>query len=142
MKTKKTKEKANSVPIHHVVDPNTGQVISMLNSFLIEQQKISFEEVEALKTSYILRNIIFNMANNETNIRTLKMLANVFDALESEQQKLWHFEVDVNFHRFFDFPGCSCPVLDNIDYLGTPYKVYNNECVIHGGMLSIEENSK
>lgn len=109
-----------------------GKPLYVLNKELLAKQNVSEGQLFALKASHYLKDIIFEMARNTNEENTIRMLAAVFDALESEQQKLWNFEVDVTQHRFFDFPKCSCPQLDNRDRLGTPYKVHTFDCIVHG----------
>ena len=113
-----------------ITGPN-GEAVCQLSEQLAIRQKISDEQLEALKLSHQLKYQIFGAAKTTKEPLKLKMLAAVFDALETEQQKLWNFTPDVNHHRFFDFPGCKCPKMDNADALGTPYKVYAGDCLIH-----------
>jgi len=120
-----------------VTGPN-DEPITTLNANLAMRQKITDEQLEALKLSHQLRWMLFESAKKiiEEDLPAkglkLRMLANVFDTLESEQQKLWNFDVNSNFHMFWTFPGCSCPVMDNQDRIGTPYKVTVQSCIIHG----------
>lgn len=117
----------------YTVYDNEGKAICLLNERLANRQKITLEQLEALKESHVLAHTIKEQARNSIGKPLkLRMLAAVFEALEFEQQKLWNFEPNADFHRFFDFPGCTCPKLDNIDRLGSPYKVYNKACLIHG----------
>lgn len=116
----------------YVVTGPDGKTICLLNSYLANKQKITDEQLEALKLSHQLKWIIFESAKQTSDPTKLKMLANVCDALESEQQALWNFEVNKNFHRFFDFPGCTCPKLDNKERLGTEYAIFDTSCPIHG----------
>ena len=113
-----------------------GKVITHLNSRLAVRQKVTDDQLQALRASHVVRRTIFDLAKaNETHATTLRMLARVFDNLENEQQLLWNFGADPNFHRFFDMPGCTCPRMDNEDRLGTPYHVYSGDCPIHGDPL-------
>jgi hypothetical protein len=117
----------------YIVTGPDGKIITSLNPQLAAHQNVSDEQLEALKLSHQLRWMIFEAAKKviEEPLK-LKMLANIFDLLETEQQKLWNFKLNQNIHRFFDFPGCKCPKIDNADRLGTPYRVYSEECTIHG----------
>jgi len=47
-------------------------------------------------------------------------------------QQAFGFPQDTNFHRYWDWPGCSCPVFDNMDRWGTDQKVVSPNCVVHG----------
>lgn len=114
-----------------VLGPN-GKPMFILNSFLVHKQNISDEQLEALKLSHQLKHVLFEGARSTSDPLKLKLLAVVFDTLESEQQKLWNFPVNTDFHRFFDLPGCTCPKLDNDERLGTKYHIYSKNCKIHG----------
>ena len=110
----------------------SGEVLTNLNQSLAERQKITDKQLDALKLSHQLRWMLFEVAKKETAPLKLRLLAQVYDALEFEQQKLWNFPPDPNFHMFFDFPGCKCPHMDNMDRLGTSYKIHAQHCPIHG----------
>jgi hypothetical protein len=109
-----------------------GQRLTRLNENLAIKQKVTDEQLSALILSHQLRWLLFETAKGITEPLKLQMLANVFTALEFEQQKLWNFPQDQNFHRFFEFPGCKCPRLDNLEALGTPYRITAQNCPIHG----------
>jgi hypothetical protein len=110
-----------------------GTPITRLNSRLAEQQLVNDEELAALVYSHQLRHILFESAKMLKNDPLkLKIVARVFEALEFEQQKLWHFKENADYHRWFDLPGCLCPKMDNMDSLGTPYRVHAQNCPVHG----------
>lgn len=103
-----------------------------LNERLVNKQNISQVEIDALKTSHQLKHYIFKKAEScKQNETTLKMLAKMFETLEFEQQKLWHFPLDKNFHHFFELPGCTCPKSDNLNVCGTLLKYISHTCPIH-----------
>lgn len=121
----------NNPDKYAVLGPN-GEVITTLNSRLAVNQGITDAQLEALKLSHQLCYSLFYAAKQVLDQPLkLKLLAAVFDVLETEQQKLWNFPADPNFHRFFDFPGCTCPKMDNADALGTPYRITVEGCPIH-----------
>ena len=109
-----------------------GKLIAQLNGRLAIKQNVSDEQLEKLKATHVLAHSLKEAARRTTDVVKLRMLAAEFDKLETEQQLLWNFEPDPNFHRFFDFPGCTCPKLDNAERLGTPYLIINATCPIHG----------
>lgn len=119
------------------VHTNDGEFICYLNEHLVNKQGLNSEDVAALKATHRLRHALFDIARLTTSVEGLKALAAFFDALEAEQQSLWKFDVNKDFRRFFDFPGCVCPKLDNIDRLGTPYHVISVDCPIHGGSVDV-----
>lgn len=111
---------------------NKDEIIAYLNVGLAARQKVTDSQLAALKVSHQLKNAIFKMAaEHREHGPTLQMLAKVVTALEFEQQGLWNFTPDENYHHFWEVPGCSCPKYDNQERLGSPYKVYNGSCKIH-----------
>lgn len=111
----------------------TGEYITMLNPRLAARQKVTDDQLQALRASHVVRRAIFDVAEaNRTHPTTLRMLATLFAHLESQQQELWNFGANPDFQRFFDLPGCTCPKMDNAERLGTPYKIYDPGCPIHG----------
>lgn len=110
-----------------------GNMMFSLNERLAERQKVTDEQLEALVMSHQLRFMLHEAAlAGMRRPLILKMVARVCDALEQEQQKLWNFPVDANYRRFWEMPGCACPKLDNAERIGTPNKIINRGCQIHG----------
>jgi hypothetical protein len=109
-----------------------GKIINYVNPRLVRSQNIDDETLEKIKETHVLRYRLFKMAEeNLDNPSILKELAKDFDDLEYKQQELWGFPKDHNYHRFFDFPGCACPKMDNEERLGYGNFIINMECPIH-----------
>lgn len=108
------------------------KIVSRLNKRLAEKQGVSSEELQALIQTHVVKHHLFNTARSTKNPDILKKLAEAFELLEFEQQKLWHFPQDYKFHRWFDFPGCECPKIDNQENIGFDRKIYVGSCPIHG----------
>lgn len=117
---------------------NDGSYVTSLNGKLARKQKISAEDIEMLKDTHVIRALIFQAMYRTDNVDELKRLAWMFDELEFLQQELWKFGRNSKFHRWFDVPKCSCPKLDNSDYIGTDINIYESTCVIHGDKVSTE----
>jgi len=45
---------------------------------------------------------------------------------------LWKFEVNVDYYKFWNVPGCRCSVLDNEDAYPSGYYTINLDCPLHG----------
>ena len=46
---------------------------------------------------------------------------------------MWGFDRDSTKHTWWNkIDGCTCPVLDNKDLLGTRYRIYSESCKWHG----------
>lgn len=55
------------------------------------------------------------------------------EILENELQLMWGFDRDSTKHTWWNkIDGCTCPVLDNKDLLGTRYRIYSESCKWHG----------
>ena len=49
-------------------------------------------------------------------------------------QEIWGFDYDPNYIKFWHFPFCECPKLDNEDSYPHGYFVLSSNCKIHGAM--------
>ena len=105
-----------------------------LNIYLARHRFLTPEAIEALKVSHQVKHMLFEAARGwQESPKVLRMLAAQVEALEFEQQALWGFERDSSFHRFFDFPGCSCPKLDNEERIGIKNaRIISHRCKVHG----------
>ena len=110
-----------------------GNFLYGLNTRLAERQKLTAEDIELLKLSHIMRDLIFKAMEATDDRDTLRKLAQRFETLEYMQQELWGFEKDKRFHRWFEVPKCSCPKLDNQDWIGSDHDIVSLNCIIHGG---------
>lgn len=116
---------------YDVIGPEGFRICS-LNKKLAKKQGVSKEQLEALKLSHQLRFLLFETAKTTTEPLKLKMLANLLEILEFRQQELWNFPIDKNYHHWFELPNCICPKLDNLDRLGTKFRIYDYKCPVHG----------
>ena len=104
----------------------------MLNPRLLEQQGIEdMESINKLKDTHVERFKIFEAMENTDDSKELQELAIQFEKLEFKQQKLWGFEPNSDFHRWWEVPKCTCPKSDNRDAYGTPYRYYVGKCPVH-----------
>jgi hypothetical protein len=109
-----------------------GDEVIRINPRLVARQQISDEVLEQIKGTHVQRLHIFQQARETDDQAQLRQLAKDFEQLEYHQQTLWGFSQDPNFHRWFDFPKCTCPKMDNQDRYGTPYRVISADCPVHG----------
>ena len=118
---------------YDIPGPN-GESLGRLNAGLAVRQGVSDEALAALVTSHQLKHMLFEAAEKSLDQPLkLKLLAALFQALEFEQQALWNFPRDANFHFFWAFPGCTCPKIDNRERWGTGMAIRSDACPIHGG---------
>lgn len=113
-----------------IVDPNTGVVVSTLNAGMIFRQDCE-ENLEAIKDTHILKRDIYNLISEETNPKILRSYAKDLTEVEFELQRLWKFDLNINFHRFWESPKCTCPIYDNQDRWGFG-GIVTKYCPLHG----------
>lgn len=69
---------------------------------------------------------------NAGNKHLLREIGKFLPEIELELQKLWGFEQNLNYYKFWEVPECTCSKLDSDDNF--PYGPYyiNDGCDIHG----------
>jgi hypothetical protein len=120
--------KTGECQVHH---PITGDVVFILNPFMLNQQD-AWHNLEALKDIHILKQVIYIDLEQETNPKRLKELSLDLQELEFHLQDLWGFSRDARYHRFWEYPKCTCPKLDNEDRYATGFVIVNSDCPLHG----------
>jgi len=99
----------------------------------ILKQNATEENIEKLKEVYINMFKVFEKMESTDNSFILHDCILKIEELEFEMQELWGFKKDRNMHRYwFDNDICTCPRMDNFDNLGTPYRIYDSMCPLHG----------
>lgn len=117
------------VPIDHLIVMHKGKEKYLLNKRLLDQQNC-WENLEKIKAMHVTKLDIYDAIEDTNDPLTLRYLARDLRMCEFELQKLWGFEEDANYHRFWEAPKCACPKLDNEDMY--PYQqIYNLSCVLH-----------
>jgi len=124
-----------------------------LNTTLIHSQKLTRKDVALVRRIHRKRKKLFKMIkydlkkhNTSNLIDSARKLTNI----EFELQRAWKFNELINMHSWwFLNPACSCPVMDNADFIGTDRKIYNPNCIVHGpineqkekdGLLVVDKN--
>lgn len=100
----------------------------MLNKALIEKQKLTQEDVELLKYLHeAMKHIVSNPDDYGNPVEKI-------EKLEYEMQKAWKFKEDRDFHtHWMRIKGCTCNArLDNMERIGTPYRIIDAACMWHG----------
>lgn len=120
-----------------------GELLTRLNRGLAARQNVTDEQLSALVLSHQLRHILFEAAKQclDEPLK-LKMLGAVFEALEFEQQELWNFPRSADHHMFWEFPGCTCPRMDNRERWGTGHSIIALNCPVHGHKVKKVDDRK
>ena len=108
-----------------------------INVDLAKKQGLTDEDLIKIKVYWINRWTIETLMEGldpevESNLHSLKTLFEKWRENEFELQEVWGFPRSADYHRDFDLPHCTCPKLDNEDYLGTGYRVVTAGCIYHG----------
>ncbi len=106
--------------------------LNMINMRLVSARGIPDDDIEKIQKLQNLKTYhydIIEILDDKFEIRTVSY---IITQIDFQLQKLWKFELDETKHRWFELPKCSCPKMDNLDNLGTPYKIINPDCIIHG----------
>lgn len=113
-----------------------GKPISALNEKLVESQHLSEERVEILKALHIEMYELKEKIDKTDDKNELRELVISVENLEFMMQDAWGFEKNRNYHtHWFDCPKCTCPRMDNYDNVGTPFRVINEKCLLHGKII-------
>ena len=99
---------------------------------LINRQKVSPDDVEKIKSLHCIRFYFYDLIELSTDKAEIRRFAKIITQVEFQLQKLWKFNQNEDYHRWFEIPKCSCPKIDNSDYLGSGYRVVNPDCIVHG----------
>ena len=105
-----------------------------LNERLILQQKLYESEVEQILRLHEYRlTLCAKMAALPPDNPKVRAYAKELEQLEFLLQDAWKFPRDVNYHRLWEIPHCSCPKMDNDDAYPWGYYVKSLCCPAHGG---------
>jgi hypothetical protein len=113
-----------------------------INQKLADEQGVSELNREVINKLHVLRALLedhsINLKEQDftdteyTEVEYQKEAYKIWFENEKLLQKLWNFPENEDFIKFWNFPACSCPRMDNDDNYPTGhyYKVQN--CMIHG----------
>ncbi len=114
-----------------VVNPLTNKPAYDLNPALILKNKLTRDEVKQLIQLHQSKIVLFNEAEKEIDRVKLQALVADLENLEFEIQACSKLRRDKNYHRWFDFPKCTCPKVENEQNLSTAKRVINPNCIAH-----------
>lgn len=69
---------------------------------------------------------------NAGNKHLLREIGKFLPEIELELQKLWGFEQNLDYYKFWNVPYCSCAKMDNDDAYPSGHYYVNLECPVHG----------
>ncbi len=112
-----------------------GKTKIYLNERLISRQGLSEDDVAEIVRLHKDRMRIESLMARSKKPETIKRLFAEWTEGQFALQRAWRFPEDANWHPSHRLPHCTCPKYDNDERIGTPYKVVNPACIIHGNGL-------
>jgi hypothetical protein len=107
----------------------------MINKKLAEKQQLDDCTIQVIEQLHKDRDALLNIAVSAVNDKGNQRLQTLYSLWlfgEHRLQKEWKFKEDDNYIKFWNFPGCSCPKIDNEDNYPYGRYVYNMDCRVHG----------
>jgi hypothetical protein len=103
-----------------------------LNNRLISRQKLNDDDVLKIQKLHKIRNYYCDLMSFTIDKHEIRKISKIITQIDFQLQKLWKFELDESFHRWFELPKCSCPNLDNSELVGSGSRIINPKCIVHG----------
>lgn len=105
-----------------------------LNKFLVIKQGLTESDINKIMKLHEIRlEKVAAMKNlNSSDLAALRELRDEITEIDFQLQDLWKFGRNINYHRFFELPHCTCPRFDNLERIGLAEKIVDADCPIHG----------
>jgi len=101
-----------------------------INKRLAEERDIMPETQTAIE---IVGQRLFNILARPEMYADKDQISDIIQGFEYVLQHLWGFDMHWKMHRYWmEVKGCTCPKMDNIDYVGTTYRIFSENCPYHG----------
>lgn len=102
----------------------------ILNKTLLDQQ-MCWHNVEGIKALHYAKAAVYDAIENTNDENTLYSLSGALQEIEFALQDAWGFPKDLAFHRFWEYPKCMCPSLDNRDMYPSSRRIISMDCALH-----------
>jgi len=112
----------------------------MINYRHPQYETLDEEQIQAINLMHISREAMLTAANNDVN--SAKAIYPSWVALETALQRLWGFTEDISYVKFWHYPHCTCPKIDNDDLYPSGLYVFNNSCPIHGTVVETNDSKE
>ena len=101
----------------------------ILNEHFLENSPSGVKNREVIEILFEFKEAIAGMSSPYSNFKEMHQ---DLHELDFSIQEAFGFPQNKDFHRFWEYPGCSCPYIDNFDTWGTSSHYYNENCPVHG----------
>lgn len=104
----------------------------MINEDLAYKQGLTKEDVEDVEEIHSQLDEMLASPNKcEVDPKCVPLWIETY---EYNLQAIWGFNKDKHFHRYwYRVKWCTCPKMDNDDYIGIDMSIVNANCPYHGG---------
>lgn len=102
----------------------------MINTFHPKYEVLSQDRVLTIDLLHTVRDLIEVCAKQSEDVA--KDLYSIWLKNETTLQKMWGFDEDVKYIKWWNYPRCTCPKMDNDDAYPSGYYVTSGNCPIHG----------
>jgi hypothetical protein len=99
------------------------------------QKGLDDDTVSLIKKYHKVEIDLDNELSKETDSNEIKLLIFQWHVIQLKLQELWGFEMDKNYHKFWNLTACTCPKIDNEDRHPSGYYVYSGDCSLHGDFV-------
>ena len=102
----------------------------MINLKLAKERKVSDKYIMEITLLHDKRDWLYNTLYACKELKGQAYLGQMMEVLERRLQKLWGFEIDASYTKFWRLPHCTCPQMDTEDML-MPGPIYDGDCPLH-----------
>ena len=89
-----------------------------------------------LMLSWLKRELISEFKKvKEHTVKEIKEIHFDLHTISFAEQEALGFDKNKEYHRFWEWPYCRCPRLDNEDIIGLPGKYHSMDCPVHGWLF-------
>jgi hydroxymethylpyrimidine pyrophosphatase-like HAD family hydrolase len=108
-----------------------GELIHQISKNRIIEKNINDYELEDIKDAYIKEHLLALRLKNTYDIEKVDEIVKKHFILFKRFQQLYHYNLNINYYRFWELPKCSCPKLENIKLIGENKRIISPQCVLH-----------
>lgn len=114
-----------------------GNVVGYLNERLAKTRALTDDAIEQIKELHLGRTMLISAMEDTSphDKEELRRLAKEIEQCDYLLQDAWGFPQDSNYHYWWRVPHCRCPLHENTERYGTPYRVVNEKCPVHGNIV-------
>lgn len=106
----------------------------MINLRLARERNISVDDILSIERLHAFRDMLHRSVPKLLGAGQRNLTYEVGQLLfkiETELQRLWKFDDNINFYKFWNVPHCRCPHMDCEDAFPHGYYPVSGDCWLH-----------